>query len=174
MPSIHYAKKMAKVLEFELNNNYTLFDYKGRLSTTPQYKMSRQEFHSHLYNYPFPTFLRQKRKEHNLRVKDVAKLIGVCRQSVTEWECGRSLPRSTKHMESLAKLYDFDPGSFELSGQRLDIAKSLKTSIKAKHEFEETKLEKQVEVKKYKPKTMWDEVIYQETTQQTILARGQA
>ncbi len=54
--------------------------------------------------------LKTLRQARNLTQAELAKLLSVDRTTVTQWECGRSLPRASKLIE-LAKVLKCDVDS---------------------------------------------------------------
>lgn len=51
--------------------------------------------------------LKALRQARNLTQAELAKLLGVDRTTVTQWECGKSLPRASKLIE-IAKILKCD------------------------------------------------------------------
>ncbi len=54
--------------------------------------------------------LKALRQARNLTQAELAKLLGVDRTTVTQWECGKSLPRASKLIE-IAKILKCDVDS---------------------------------------------------------------
>lgn len=54
--------------------------------------------------------LKALRQARNLTQAELAKLLGVDRTTVTQWECGKSLPRASKLIE-LARILKCDVDS---------------------------------------------------------------
>lgn len=59
----------------------------------------------------FGDYLKSLRKKHNLSQGDLAKAIGVSRQSVSKWELGLNQPKLDKLL-ILSKLYNIDMVKF--------------------------------------------------------------
>lgn len=101
----------------------------------------------------FAEMLRRKRKEMGFTTYTLADELDVCRQTISTWENGTTIPRVTV-MPKLADLFKFNPKDYGLEPIREEYALRANTSWR-----------------KHKP-TQWDNLIGQETPNNISLIKG--
>lgn len=106
----------------------------------------------------FADMLRKNRIAQGLTVQRLAEIVGCCRQTVSQWEGGGSVPQIDA-MKVLAEMFNFNPDHYNLEEVRKEYASRL--GIPWKERFPA-------------PKSQWDNIVGKETPNNITLARGQA
>lgn len=75
------------------------------------------------------TGIKRERKRHGLNQSDVARLLGMAKQSISNWESGRSTP-TLSNLIQLASLFNVSPAVFFLSDPRNETSLPKRTGLR--------------------------------------------